>query len=197
MSKNENVPINLTSFSSASFNKSNLEGPLGIIKSSRQVICGDIGIRIDINGEWHHQGSPIKRINLIKLFASILQRDDAGEYWLITPAEMAKIEVEDAPFLAVELIKSGDDQKQILSLRTNLDQVITVDESHPIRVNINKKTKNPEPYVVLDGSIEAKITRPIYYDLVSLSEEEYKGSQVQGVWSNGVFFPLGTLEIEP
>ncbi len=194
MSKNKNVPINLTSFSNANPNKKSPEGPRGIIQSPRQVICGDTGISIDINGDWYHQGSLIKRINLVKLFASILKRDDAGDYWLITPAEMAKIKVEDAPFLAVELIKSGYGSNQILSLRTNLDQIIIVDESHPIRVDINNKTKHPEPYVVLDGSIEAKITRALYYDLVSLSEEKYKGSQVHGVWSSEIFFPLGTLE---
>jgi hypothetical protein len=194
MSKNKIVPINLNSLSSIHSDKISLVGPRGIIRNPKQVICGDSGIRINVNGEWYHQGSPIKRMNLVKLFASILQRDDNGEYWLITPAEMARIEVEDAPFLAVELIRSGKGPRQILSLRTNLDQIVTVDDNHPIRIDINHKTGEPAPYVILEGSIEAKITRAIYYDLVSISEKEDKGSQKLGVWSKKIFFPLGSLE---
>jgi hypothetical protein len=110
---------------------------------------------------------------------------------------MAKIDVEDAPFLAVELIKTGDGRKQVLSLRTNLDQIITLDERHPIRIDINHNTGEPAPYVALDGSIEAKITRAIYYDLVSSSEKKNKGSQILGVWSKECFFPLGSLKSKP
>jgi hypothetical protein len=194
MSKNESIPINLNSLSNTHYDKSSLKGPRGIIKSPRQIICGETGIRIDRKGVWFHQGSPIERIKLVQLFASVLQRDDDGDYWLITPAEMAKIEVEDAPFLAVELIKTGNGRKQILSLRTNLDQIITVDESHPIRIDFNHITGEPAPYVILDGSIEAKITRTTYYDLVSSSEEEYKGNQIFGVWSKETFFPIGPLK---
>jgi len=118
-----------------------------------QTVCGDIDMRIDRNGTWYHQGSPIGRKELVRLFAGVLRRDDGGDYWLITPAEMARIEVEDAPFLAVELTASGAGQEQVLSLRTNIDAVVTVDEDHSIRVDMDSETGRPSPYVVLDGGI--------------------------------------------
>lgn len=193
MSKKETALINLSSLSSANIHACKLAGPSGIIPKPGQVICGNIDMRIDCNGKWYHQGSPIERIELVRLFASVLQRDDDGCYWLITPAEMAQIEVEDAPFLAVELFRTGDGPKQSLFLRTNLDAIITVDESHPIRVIVNYDTGEPTPYVVLDGDIEAKISRAVYYELVSLCEEKHQGSDIFGVWSRNFFFTLGAL----
>lgn len=151
-------------------------------------------MRIDRNGTWYHQGSPIGRKELVRLFAGVLRRDDDGDYWLITPAEMARIEVEDAPFLAVELTATGDGADQVLSLRTNVDAVVTVDADHPIRVDMNPETGAPAPYAILDGGIEAKIARAVYYELVSLGVEKNHGGDLLGVWSSGVFFPLGNLD---
>jgi len=158
-----------------------------------QVVCGDIDMRIGRNGTWYHRGSPIGRKELVRLFASVLRRDDDGDYWLITPAEMARITVEDAPFMAVELTASGDGADQILSFRTNVDAMVTVDGSHPIRVDMDSGTGEPSPYVVLDGAIEAKIARAVYYELVSLGVEKNHDGDILGVWSSGVFFPLGHL----
>ena len=193
MSKNKNEPINFLSLSSAHTGASKPPLPRGIIPKSGQVICGNIDMYIDRNGNWYHQGSPIGRIELVRLFASVLKRDDDGNYWLITPAEMARIAVEDAPFLAVELFRTGDGTKQSLSLRTNLDAIITIDERHPIRITINYDTGEPTPYVVLDGTIEAKISRAVYYELVSLCVEKHHGSEILGVWSEEIFFPFGSL----
>ena len=193
MSKNKNEPINLSSLSSARTDTSKPPMPRGIIPKPGQVICENIDMYIDRNGNWYHQGSPIRRIELVRLFASVLKRDADGDYWLITPAEMAKIAVEDVPFLAVELFRTGDGTKQNLSLRTNLDAIITINERHPIRITINYDTGEPTPYVVLDKTIEAKISRAVYYELVSLCVEKHHGSEILGVWSEKVFFSLGTL----
>jgi hypothetical protein len=156
-------------------------------------VCGDIDMRIDRNGVWFHQGSPIGRQELVRLFAGVLRRDDDGDYWLITPAEMARIKVEDAPFLAVEMTVTGDGPDQVLALRTNVDAVVNIDEDHPLRIDTDPGTDAPMPYVVLDGGVEAKITRAVYYELVALGVEKNQGSGLLGVWSSGVFFALGQV----
>ena len=193
MSKNQNVPINLSSLSKDSAGAHSPAGPRGMTPRPGQTVCGDIDMRIDRNGAWFHHGSPIGRKELVKLFASVLRRDDDGDYWLITPAEMARIEVEDAPFMAVKLTTSGDGADQILSLRTNLDATVTVDSDHPIRVDMDPDTGEPSPYVVLDGAVEAKISRAVYYELVSMGVENNHNSDLLGVWSSGIFFSLGSL----
>ena len=165
-----------------------------------QTVCGDIDMRIDGNGTWFHQGSPIGRKELVRLFASVLRRDEDGAYWLITPAEMARIQVEDAPFLAVELTATGEGPEQTLTIRTNLDATVTIGEEHPLRLTFDPETGEPAPYVVLKGGIEAKITRAVYYELVSLGVEENPETEKNdatgrfGVWSGGVFFSLGQLD---
>ena len=194
MSNNKNVPINLSSLSGASSGTPPPTGPKGMTPRPGQTLCGDIDMRIDRNGTWFHKGSPIGRKELVRLFATVLRRDDDGDYWLITPAEMARITVEDAPFMAVELTVTGDGHKQILSLRTNLDAMVTVDETHPIRVDMDSDTFEPSPYVVLGGGVEAKITRAVYYELVALGVEKNHSDGLLGVWSSGKFFALGHLE---
>jgi len=192
MNKNGNEPINLSSLSGNS--RVSAAAPKGLAPKPGQTVCGDIDMRIDRDGVWFHQGSPLGRKELVRLFASVLRRDEDGDYWLVTPAEMARIEVEDAPFLAVELTASGDGAGQVLALRTNVDATVTVDAEHPIRVDIDPETQTPAPYVVLDGGVEAKIARPVYYELVSLGREKNHGAGPFGVWSSGVFFALGSLE---
>ncbi len=170
-------------------------GPKGYTPRPGQVICGDLDMRIDRNGIWHYRGSPIGRHELVKLFATVLRRDAAGDYWLITPAEIGRIEVEDAPFLAVELSRDGVGREQCLSLRTNVGKIVAVDAAHPIRVDIAADTGEPRPYVVMDGGVEARLTRAVFYELVDIGHEEsFGGETLFGVWSNDAFFALGRLE---
>ena len=214
MNKNENEPITLSSLPGSPAAKSagkspgeQLNGPKGFTPRPGQVVCGDLDIRIDQGGVWHYQGSPIGRKELVRLFATVLHRDEDGDYWLVTPAEVGRIEVEDAPLIAVELALSGSGPKQIITLRTNVNTFVTVDDGHPIRVDIDPETKEPSPYLVMDGGIEAKLSRAVYYELVSLGIEKKTGGGKPGgknrdpevsfgVWSSDVFFPLGTLESE-
>jgi hypothetical protein len=95
--------------------------------------------------------------------------------------------------MAVKLTTSGDGADQILSLRTNVDATVTVDSDHPIRVDMDPDTGEPSPYVVLDGAVEAKISRAVYYELVSMGVENNHNSDLLGVWSSGIFFSLGSL----
>src|SRR6202008_2518570 len=116
-------------------------------RKRRPIDCGDLEMRIARNGTWYYRGSPIGRPSLVKLFASVLRREADGSYWLQTPAERGRIEVEDAPFVAVELDWSGDGRQQILSFRTNVDQVVTAGPEHPIRVSHDILTCEPTPYI--------------------------------------------------
>ena len=126
---------------------------------------------------------------------TLLHRDEAGDYWLITPAEIGRIKVEDAPFMAVELTTSGAGADQILRLRTNVDKIVTIDADHPIRCNIDPETGEPSPTLVMDSGVEARIARAVYYELVALgAEEKHDGETSFGVRSSGVFFPLGKLD---
>lgn len=157
--------------------------------------CGDLEIRIDRNGVWHYQGSPIPRKEMVCLFASTLMCDAAGGFWLVTPTEMGRIEVEDVPFLAVELFTSGAGREQVLSIRTNVDELVTIDDDHPLEVHTDPETGEPKPYVQLREGIHARLLRSVYYEVVALGlEEKIDGEPFYGVWSDGSFFVMGRLE---
>jgi len=164
-----------------------------------RVECGDLPFLIKRDGTWLYRGTSINRKELVCLFASVLKREADGGFWLETPAERGRIEVEDAPFLAVEMDWSGVGRDQVLSFRTNVDQIVTAGPSHPIRVAHDLLTCEPTPYLhVRDGvgaaSIEARIGRAVYYELVALAEPGVVcGRRVLGVWSQGRFFSLGDL----
>lgn len=159
------------------------------------AICGDFGIAIGRDGTWYYHGSPIGRKPLVKLFASVLRRDEGGEYWLITPVERGRILVEDAPFTAVEVTAEGDGKERVLRFRTNLDDEVEAGPDHPIRVDHDLASGEPSPYVHVRGGLEARILRPVYYHLVELGDEvELDGETMFGVWSHGQFFPLGPIE---
>lgn len=152
----------------------------------------DFDIRIGRDGVWFYRGSPILRQRLCRLFATVLQRDADGVYWLVTPGERGRIEVEDAPFLAVELAVEGEGDSQRLRFRTSLDHWVTADADHPIRVSVDPRTGEPSPYVMFRDGLEALIARPVFYELVDRAEERERGGRrVLGVASDGVFFELG------
>jgi hypothetical protein len=156
--------------------------------------CGDFDIRITADGKWHYQGSPITRMSLVRLFAGVLRRDTAGDYWLETPAERGRIQVDDAPFIAVELSVAGTGRSQQLQFRTNIDETVTADAAHPIHLRPARIEDGGglRPYLGLRDGIEALIARPVYYSLVDMAvEHPVDGVAELGVWSNGVFFPLG------
>ena len=155
------------------------------------VDCGDLDMRIARDGRWFYRGSPIGRIALVKLFASVLRREPDGCYWLVTPAERGRIEVEDVPFLAVALTVEGEGRRQQLIFRTNLDDIVTAGPDHPLRVETTASGE-PGPYILVRDDLEARLTRPVFYDLVELGNVELIENDSQfGVWSQGRFFRLG------
>jgi hypothetical protein len=158
-------------------------------------LCGDFDIRIGRDGTWYYHGSPIGRKPLVRLFASVLRREDDGGYWLVTPAERGRILVDDAPFVAVGLEVSGEGRGQALRFRTNLDEEVTADAAHPLRVATDPDTAEPNPYILVRDGLEAKLLRPVFYDLVALGESRIVDQEdVYGVWSKGRFFSLGRLD---
>jgi len=155
------------------------------------IDCGDLDMRIARDGTWFYRGSPIGRLPLVKLFASVLHRETDGRYWLITPAERGRIEVEDVPFLVVALTVEGEGREQQLIFRTNLDEFVTAGPDNPLRVE-TAASGEPSPYILIRDALEARLARPVFYDLVELGIEEQVGDTRQfGVWSRGAFFWLG------
>jgi hypothetical protein len=155
---------------------------------------GDIDMRITRDGTWHYRGSPINRPPMVKLFASVLKRDETGDFWLETPVEQCRIQVDDAPFLAIDISASGSGRDQKVSFRTNLDENVTAGPDHPIRILHDSMTGNPSPYVLVRDGLEALISRAVYYDLVDLAVEETRDGQTHlCVWSGGASFELGVV----
>jgi uncharacterized protein len=153
--------------------------------------CGHFDIHIDRDGSWFYRGTPINRASLVKLFSTVLERDAEGVYWLITPAERGRVTVDDAPFLAVELERSGEGAAQELGFRTNLGDFVTADAVHPLRIATDPATDTPRPYILVRNRLEARLTRPVFYGLVDWGVEERVGEAIRfGVWSKGTFFPL-------
>lgn len=158
-----------------------------------EAACGDLGIRIDRRGIWHYRGSPIPRPALVRLFATVLHRAPDGSYWLVTPVERGRVEVEDVPFVAVELRREGEGRGQMLELRTNLDTWVTVDEAHPVELRPPSGGGAPVPYLRLERGLDARILQPVFYELAELAEPGPDGGAL-GVWSRGRFFALESCD---
>ena len=158
--------------------------------------AGRYDIRIARDGTWYHEGSPIRRKELVCLFASVLKRDADGSYILETPVERGRVAVEDAPFVAVEMVWRDCDcggglPQQCLGFRTNTDEIVTANAEHPITVHLDPTTREPRPYVTVRPGLEARISRAVFYEPVALAEPEMvDGRQMMGVWSEWVFFPI-------
>lgn len=154
--------------------------------------CGDIDMRIARDGSWFYLGTPIGRREMVRLFSTVLRRDGDGRYYLVTPVEKCGITVDDAAFVAVELLVEGQGPGQRLSFRTNVDDVVSAGPDHPLRVEIDAGTGAPAPYIHVRGRLEARVNRPVFYELVGLAEADPDRPDGIGVWSEGVFFPLGS-----
>ena len=148
--------------------------------------CGHSAMRIARDGTWFHEGSPITRQNMVRLFSTILRREADGSHVLVTPAERLTIDVEDAPFIAVELKSDGAGEGRRLAFRLNTGDLVVAGASHPIVVR--GSIDAPEPYLAVRGGMEARIGRAAFHELalMALAEE----SAPVGLWSNGSFFAL-------
>jgi hypothetical protein len=151
--------------------------------------CGDLDMRIASDGTWFYLGTPIGRPALVKLFSTILKRED-GKYFLVTPVEKVGIRVDDAPFLAVEMEKQGDGAARTLSFRTNVEDWVPCDADHRLRFEA-AADGGLTPYIHVRADLWAKVTRALYYDLVEMGEVRVvDGSEMFGVMSGGEFFSM-------
>ena len=150
----------------------------------------DIDLRISRDGTWYYEGSPIHRLRLVKLFASVMRRDD-DDYYLVTPVEKLRIQVDHVPFIAVEMDQEGGGASQRLLFRTNVDDVVEASLRHPIRIVIDASTGEPSPYILIRDRLEALISRPVFYQMADLALVGNDASSNKfGVWSCGYFFAL-------
>jgi hypothetical protein len=162
------------------------------VESWHPPYCGDIGLKIRRDGTWLYRDSPIGRPALVKLFAGVLRKDADGRTYVVTPAEMVDVDVEDAPFLAVEMEVGGKGSAQQLTFRTNVDDVVACGPQHPLRFAEQEPGRGLKPYVLVRGRLEALLTRALLHDLVALAAQETRETRrVAGIWSGGAFFPFG------
>lgn len=153
---------------------------------------GEIDIRIAADGSWFHQQRRFQRDTMVKLFASILRREDE-EYFLVTPAEKLRIVVEDAPFVATLVERVEDNGQQAIVFTTNMGERIVVDQQHAIRIEIDADTNAPRPYVHVRAGLDALISRSAFYDLLNMAQEsERDGESYLSVTSLGKEFELGS-----
>jgi hypothetical protein len=154
--------------------------------------CGDSQIEILADGTWRHEGVRMTRESLVRLFASILRKDEDGTTYLVTPVEKLSVRVADAPFVAVRADRTGEGRDQTIAFTTNVGDVTAAGPDRPIRVEIRDGA--PRPYVLVRGRLEARILRAPFYELVDWAEEaETPDGPRLGVWSQGAFFPLGPV----
>ena len=149
--------------------------------------CGHSEMRIARDGTWFHQGSPIGRPAMVRLFSTILRREPDGGFVLVTPAEKLDILVEDAPFVAVELRTEGEGERRSLAFRLNTGDLVVAGPAHRLRFE-----RGPHPYVEVRKGLDALVARPVYYELAEIALAE--GAEPPGLWSGGLFFPLEQAE---
>ena len=157
--------------------------------------CGEIDIVIKKNGLWFHEGTPIGREALVRLFSTVLRKDPEG-FVLVTPVEKLAITVEDAPFVAVRVDRRVDvEGRAVLRFITNVGDEVDAGPDHPIRVDMDAETGEPRPYVHVRAGLEALINRPVFYEVAefAVSRGAPDGPRMS-VQSNGAWFPVGPLE---
>jgi hypothetical protein len=149
--------------------------------------CGEIDIVIRKDGLWFHEGSPIGREALVRLFSTVLRKDPDG-FHLVTPVEKMKITVEDAPFIATRVDREGG----TLKFLTNVGDEVEAGPDNEIRIEMDQATGEPRPYLHVRRGLDALIARPVFYELVEMAQErETADGPRLGVESNGAWFPVG------
>ena len=151
-------------------------------------LSGRMDLRIDVRGDWYHEGGLIRRHPLVNLFATVLRREADGRYYLVTPQEKWQIEVEDAPLLAVAVAAAGAGDQQRLVFTLNTGWHVPLDADHPLQVVVQAGGE-PRPYLALEHGLSARLTRPVFYELVERGD--WRGDAL-GIRSAGEWFELGT-----
>lgn len=172
------------------------QGKLPPVHLWNPEFCGDLDMEIRRDGTWFYEGTPIGRKPLVRLFSTILKLED-GKYFLVTPVEKVGIRVVDAPFVAVDINATGDDDAQSIAFTTNVGDTVVAGPDHAIRV-ARDESGEPSPYVHIRAGLEALIDRKSFYRLVDMgTSHTVDGTDMFGVWSDGTFFPIiPTAELE-
>lgn len=159
------------------------------VEKWQPALSGDIDIRIERNGDWYHEGGRIERQPLVNLFASILRREADGHYYLVTPVEKWRIQVEDTPLLAVDTEVAGEGAERRIVFRLNTGEQVLLDAAHPLTVDT--ASGEPHPVLQLGRGLSARLTRALFYRLVELAE--HRGKEL-GIGSAGSWFSMGDTE---
>ena len=149
--------------------------------------CGNSDMRIARDGTWFHQGAPIRRPEMVRLFSTILRREPDGGHVLVTPVEKLTIEVESTPFRAVEMVSQSEGRDRRVALKLDSGDAVVVSADHPLR--LVDSDSGPSPRVLVRHGLEAELSRSLYYELAEIALAE--GADPPGIWSDGTFFPLG------
>jgi hypothetical protein len=179
-------PIELQGLSLADLQKMIDERRLPPVDKWNPERCGDSGMRIARDGTWYHEGTPIRRPAMVRLFSTVLRREADGRHVLVTPIEKLDIEVETTPFRAIEMTSEGQDRERTIVFRLDSGDAVILGPDHPLR--LVEDEHGPSPRLLVRHGLQAGLSRPVYYELAEIALAE--GHQPPGVWSAGRFFPL-------
>jgi hypothetical protein len=155
-------------------------------------LSGDMDLRISRDGQWIFKGEPLAREAIVRLFSTILRREEDGHYYLVTPVEKWRIQVEDTPLLAHSLQVTGEGDQQVLSLTTNVGESLEIGPDHPLEVGTYPGSDEPRPVVKVRHGVEARLVTAAYYDLAEhVVERNENGHPELGVFSQGIFYKIG------
>jgi hypothetical protein len=181
-------PIELRGLSLAELQKLIDERRLPPVEQWNPERCGHSEMRIARDGTWHHQGGPIGRPAMVRLFSTILRREPDGRHVLVTPAEKLEIDVDSTAFRGVEMHSEGQGRERRVAIRLDSGDAVILGPHHPL--SIVEGANGPAPRVLVRHGLEAELNRPVYYELAEIALAE--GHDPLGIWSDGIFFRLDT-----
>ncbi len=179
-------PIALQGVSLADLQKAVDERRLPPVDQWNPTHCGDSEMRIARDGTWYHQGAPITRPAMVRLFATVLRREADGSHVLVTPVEKLSIEVESTAFRAIAMTTEGEGKDRSTAFTLDSGDAVILGRAHPL--TLVATDEGPSPRLAVRHGLEAELSRPVYYELADIALAE--GAVPPGIWSEGVFFPL-------
>jgi hypothetical protein len=179
-------PIALHGISLAELQKLIDERRLPPVDQWQPERCGHSRMRIARDGTWFHEGQPIRRPEMVRLFSTVLRREPDGRHVLVTPAEKLDIDVETTPFRAIAMKRGGEGREQRIAFSLDSGDALILGPEHPLHVI--ETDGGPSPRLLVRHGLEAELTRPVYYELAEIALAD--GAFPHGVWSSGTFFPL-------
>jgi uncharacterized protein len=183
-------PIELQGLSLAELQKLVDERRLPPVERWNPERCGHSGMRIARDGTWYHEGAPIRRPAMVRLFSTVLRREPDGRHVLVTPVEKLDIDVEGTAFRAIEMTTEGEGDQRRIAFGLDSGDVVILGAEHPL--SIGETEHGPSPRVLVRQGLEAELARPVYYELAELALAE--GHEPPGIWSDGIFFNLDSSD---